>query len=134
MSFYGLVQQRGPWKETRMDKRNLRTVNPTLAGGDIPAGGTLHAGHGYWESATDPYQLNGSLPPPKMSKYVQRSIIARDMIPVGKVFYTKPTAGIKQSVGVIAGGRPQTIGIHTNRLSLNVEQKHKLRIVMATAT
>lgn len=102
MSFWGLTQQDGPWKNTAQDVKNLRQSKTKVNGGGIGVGGTLHAGHGNYESSTSIYQQNGRLPPPKMSRFASRSVIVKE-----KIFYPKPRPGVSQQVTVVAGGRPE---------------------------
>jgi len=61
-NFWGLVQQDGPWKETRSDIERSRT------------GGIVHPGHGDWKIMVNPYQQNGRLPKQPLSRILQRKV------------------------------------------------------------
>lgn len=87
-NFWGLVEQKGPWKTTKLDvMRSKRTGGITIGGG-IPGGGTDHAGHGGWFQSTDPKNNYSVIPPPpKPSRYAQPSIRTR------QGYAGKPVAG-----------------------------------------
>lgn len=74
--YWGLVEQRGPWKETPKDDANLAKAGPVVGGG-LGAGGTKHAGDGHWAALINPYQQNGRRPSPYPSKYVQRRVVSK---------------------------------------------------------
>lgn len=61
-NFWGLVEQKGPWKETRTDVERSRT------------GGIRHPGHGDWKIMVNPYQQDGSKPKQTLSKTLQRKV------------------------------------------------------------
>lgn len=62
-NFWGLVEQKGPWQSTRNDNRRSRN------------GGIRHPGHGDWKVLVNPYQQDGSKPPPEISKILQRTVV-----------------------------------------------------------
>ena len=88
-SFWGLVEQKGPWKETRNDRFNSRTRSPYGVGSGTPRmgrGGTANAGFGDFDSLTMPGCVSGRKPPPKPSVYAQRSVVYKPLVfdgPVG---------------------------------------------------
>jgi len=101
-SFWGLVQQNGPWATTAQDRRHATgRARPTLGGG-IGFGGTRNAGNGNFRSLTNPYQQNGSLPPPVPSKYAQRNIVSSPLDQffknnsAGRRMPSKPCVGSRQ--------------------------------------
>lgn len=49
-NFYGLVQQKGPWENQKID--DLKREPQPLPAGVVGKGGTLHAGHNYWNLDT----------------------------------------------------------------------------------
>lgn len=101
-NFWGLVQQKGPWKSTPADKRNasLSLKNRSImSGGGIGAGGTRHAGNGNWASTTTPADRDAWKAPPPPSKYATRSI----MTPAG--YSRKPVAG-----GIRGAPTPMSLG------------------------
>ena len=73
-NFWGLVEQKGPWKTTSSDIARSKRGGITIGGG-IPGGGTEHAGHAGWFQSTDPKDNFSVLPPyPGPSRYAQPSI------------------------------------------------------------
>lgn len=108
--YWGLVKQIGPHPQTKQD---LKNTSSDLGTGttSMGKGGTEHSGHGSYESEIRPYQLNGRLPPPKMSKWAQRSVVNKPLdvnmrkpVP-GKKFGSLPSLlkGIAQTLNGIAG-------------------------------
>ena len=105
--FWGLVQQKGPWKETKQDQINASTSSKSLmvSGGGIGEGGTLHAGifvsqklvltlsigHGDWYSVTNPAKNSSPMPLSKPSMYASRPIVIPAEI---TSFRKKPIPGI----------------------------------------
>jgi hypothetical protein len=80
-SYWGLVEQVGPWKETAQDRRNKSS--PYGVGTGTPRrgrGGTVHAGHGSFDSLTIPGCVSGRKPPPKPSVYAQRSVVYKPLV------------------------------------------------------
>ena len=100
-SFWGLVQQKGPWKTTYQDRLNARGRSGPVLGGGIGAGGTRNAGHGNYEQLMNPYQQNGSKPPPMPSKYAQRQVVASGP----DMYQPKATAGIRSQFKPSVGNR-----------------------------
>jgi hypothetical protein len=47
-TYYGLVQQNGPFALTLKDQQRLKEKDPLWLGGGNPAGGRAHAGHANW--------------------------------------------------------------------------------------
>ena len=86
--YWGLVQQEGPWHETKQDVRNMAQGGPVVGGG-LGAGGNAHAGNGGFEKLINPYQQNGRRAAPYPSKYVQRKVVSKKPI------------GIKANKGVV---------------------------------
>lgn len=74
-TFWGLVQQKGPWKTTRSDQERTSQSKPEYGGGGTGAGGTIHAGHGNWQQVMTPNQINGSSAPLQPSDYAMRSAV-----------------------------------------------------------
>ena len=113
--FWGLVEQKGPWKTTQTDIERSHQYKPNKnTGGGIQIGGTKNAGHAGWYASMNPHvDPNYSLPPPKPSAYVQKSIITAPVMmtkgPRGTVLRNSPIETIKtESVGVQkAGNRTQ---------------------------
>lgn len=71
-NYWGLVQQRGPWDETPIDKERLKQSKIYKIGGGVPDGGTEHAGHGIWSTTINPNPQFSNLPPmPPPSTYAQ---------------------------------------------------------------
>ena len=101
-SFWGLVQQKGPWRETGNDRRNARGRSMPVLGGGIGFGGNRHAGHGNYASLSNPYQQNGSLAPPPPTQYAQRSIVANKPL---DQYFRKQTAGLRQPQKPRVGSR-----------------------------
>lgn len=60
--YWGLTQQRGPWKETRQDLKNLSNKDVVWRGGGVGAGGTTHAGHGNWFQEMNPKSASSDQP------------------------------------------------------------------------
>lgn len=85
-TFWGLVQQKGPWQTTKSDKDRATQSKPNYGGGGTGAGGTGHAGNGNWLQVMTPNQLNGSAAPLKPSDYAMRSVM---MSPVDMKKQTK---------------------------------------------
>ena len=85
-TFWGLVQQKGPWQSTKSDKDRATQSKPNYGGGGTGAGGTAHAGNGNWMQVMTPNQLNGSAAPLKPSNYAMRSVM---MSPVDMKKQTK---------------------------------------------
>lgn len=85
-TFWGLVQQKGPWQTTKSDKDRATQSKPNYGGGGTGAGGTGHAGNGNWLQVMTPNQLNGSAAPLKPSGYAMRSVM---MSPVDMKKQTK---------------------------------------------
>ena len=76
-TFWGLVQQKGPWQSTSFDKKRATESKPNYAGGGVGAGGTAHAGNGNWLQVMTPNQLNGSAAPLEPSGYAMRSVMMK---------------------------------------------------------
>ena len=76
-SFWGLVEQKGPWKSTSNDAaRSHRSQPSKKTGGGIPIGGTENSGHAEWYAGIKPkVDPNVMPPPPGPSQYVQKSIV-----------------------------------------------------------
>lgn len=74
-TFWGLVQQKGPWKSVGSDRQRATESKPEYGGGGTGAGGTVHAGHGNWQQVMTPNQLNGSAAPLLPSDYAMRSAV-----------------------------------------------------------
>lgn len=76
-NFWGLVEQKGPWKSTATDiMRSQRNQPSKQSGGGIQIGGTKNAGHAGWYASMNPNVDATIAPPlPKPSQYVQKSII-----------------------------------------------------------
>lgn len=73
-NYWGLVQQRGPWDETPIDKQRLHNTKIINIGGGVSDGGTLHAGHSQWNTQITPSTYPDILPPiPNPSTYAQIS-------------------------------------------------------------
>lgn len=78
--FWGLTIQKGPWKETRPDKRNEMTSlgNKTFFGGGVQGAGKIHAGHAGAFTAMDPVGTpnwgNYPQPMPGPSRYAQAEV------------------------------------------------------------
>ena len=89
-SFWGLVQQKGPWKMTAQDYKHQSSARG-IGGTSLGRGGTLHAGHGSYEVTLHPYQQNARKPPPKMSKWAQRRVVTKPL----DVNIRKPVPGLK---------------------------------------
>ena len=85
-TFWGLVQQKGPWQTTKSDKERATQSKLNYMGGGTGAGGTAHAGNGNWIQVMTPNQLNGSAAPLKPSDYAMRSVM---MSPVDMKKQTK---------------------------------------------
>ena len=99
--FWGLVEQKGPWKTTQTDIERSHQYKPNKnTGGGIQIGGTKNAGHAGWYASMNPHvDPNYSLPPPKPSAYVQKSIITAPVMmtkgPRGTVLRNSPIETIK---------------------------------------
>ncbi len=113
--FWGLVEQKGPWKSTATDvSRSQRSQPSKKTGGGIEIGGTKNAGHAGWYASINPQVDPNVLPsPPRPSQYVQKSIIVPSTMmpktPKGTVLRNNPIETMKaESVGVQkAGNRSQ---------------------------
>lgn len=57
-SYYGLVQQNGPWRSTAQDVAHRKSGNPSWMGGGVGAGGLGHAGNANWMVVMDPVNLS----------------------------------------------------------------------------
>lgn len=75
--FWGLVEQKGPWKPTANDLARSHRPQPNKkTGGGIQIGGTKNAGHAGWYASINPQVEPSALPPPpRPSQYVQRSVM-----------------------------------------------------------
>lgn len=89
-NFWGLVEQKGPWKETRTDIERSRT------------GGIRHPGHGNWKVMVNPYQQDASRPSQPLSITLQRRVNTKPL-----KFSTGPAHGR----GMTAGGLTRTMGM-----------------------
>lgn len=95
--FWGLVEQKGPWKSTANDAaRSQRSKPSKKTGGGISIGGTKNAGHAGWYASINPQVDPNVLPsPPRPSQYVQKSIIVPSTMmpktPKGTVLRNAPT-------------------------------------------
>jgi len=90
-NYWGLVQQKGPWKSVARDHANAKSSlhNKFFRGGGVQGGGTKNAGNGGWYSQMNPdqqYRMRG--PPPRPTRYAQR-----------KVTFTKDEFGHHQRIG-----------------------------------
>lgn len=97
-NYWGLTQQKGPWKSTAIDKARAKDSlkNSYAAGGGVAAGGTKNAGHGNYEQVMTPYQINATGAPPKPSAYA----------------LVQPNATREyQQKGVVGRGRPQALPV-----------------------
>lgn len=77
--FWGLVEQKGPWKQTASDIARSKEKVSFPKGGGIGYGGTKNASHGNWKSRMNPYTVQGGKPPPKPSRLAQKKVTARDL-------------------------------------------------------
>ena len=99
--FWGLVEQKGPWKTTTNDiARSYQPYTSKEVGGGIQVGGTKNAGHAGWYAQINPnVDANYGPPPPKPSQYVQKSIISRPLPMMkgarGSVLYNSPVESIR---------------------------------------
>ena len=95
--FWGLVEQKGPWKTTSNDAaRSHRSQPSKKTGGGIQIGGTKNAGHAGWYASINPQVDPNVLPrPPRPSQYVQKSIITPSTMmpktPKGTILRNAPT-------------------------------------------
>ena len=55
-TYYGLLRQRGPFRETKQDLKHVFEKDKDWMGGGVPVGGTAHIGHAFWESTMNPPQ------------------------------------------------------------------------------
>lgn len=99
--FWGLVEQKGPWKTTTNDiARSYQPYTSKEVGGGIQVGGTKNAGHAGWYAQMNPsVDPNYAPPPPKPSKYVQKSVIMKP-IPMmkgarGSILYNSPIESMR---------------------------------------
>lgn len=99
--FWGLVEQKGPWKSTANDAaRSQRSQPSKKTGGGISIGGTKNAGHAGWYASINPQVDPNVLPsPPRPSQYVQKSIIVPStMMPKtvkGSILRNAPTETLR---------------------------------------
>jgi len=79
-NFWGLVQQKGPWKTTRHDVANARASmkQDKVYGGGIGEGCTIHAGHGNYKQVINPAAVEGRDAPPKPSSLASRSVVLKE--------------------------------------------------------
>jgi len=100
-NFWGLVEQKGPWKTTMNDLTRSQQNQPSKqSGGGIQIGGTKNAGHAGWYAQMNPnVDANYGPPPPKPSQYVQKSIISRPLPMLkgarGSVLYNSPIESVR---------------------------------------
>lgn len=104
--FWGLVEQKGPWKPTKSDRERSQPSQPSKkTGGGIPIGGTKNAGHGGWYASITPYESSGLPPPPKPSQYVQKAIVVPSIMmpktPTGTILRNAPVETL----------RPETVSV-----------------------
>ena len=66
-NFWGLVEQKGPWRQTRTDVGRSRS------------GGVRHPGHNQWKVMINPYHVESQKEAPGMSRIVQRTINTRPL-------------------------------------------------------
>jgi hypothetical protein len=114
-TFWGLVQQKGPWQSTKQDQKRATQSKPNYGGGGTGAGGTAHAGHGNWSQIMTPNQLNGSAAPLKPSAYAMRSVM---MAPVDMKKQTK--MGRVKSKVTLASRAPFQTGQKTAKIAEEV--------------
>lgn len=100
-NFWGLVEQKGPWKTTMNDvTRSQQHLPSKQSGGGIQIGGTKNAGHAGWYAQMNPNVDPNVAPPlPKPSQYVQKSVITKS-IPMkkgarGSILYNSPVEGMR---------------------------------------
>ncbi len=75
--YWGLVQQKGPWKSTAADvARSILGDKAPHLGGGLGVGGTKHAGAAYYMSYTNPTSLSGRFPVPRPGVYRQDMVVA----------------------------------------------------------
>lgn len=74
--YWGLVQQKGPWRSTAADVRAARMRGKLNIGGGVGAGGTRHAGNASHLTVMTPYQLSARGNAPMPSQYVQQRVVA----------------------------------------------------------
>ena len=88
-NFWGLTQQKGPWRTTPADVRNAKASmkQKSTIGGGVGNGGTLHAGHGNYSVTMTPADRDAWKSPPPPSQYATRSV----MMP--HAYMKKPVAG-----------------------------------------
>ena len=80
-NFWGLVQQKGPWKTTRHDVANAKASmkQDKVSGGGVGEGGTTHAGHGNYKQVMNPVAINGREAPPQPSSLAMRSVVLQEV-------------------------------------------------------
>ncbi len=100
-SFWGLVEQKGPWKTTPTDQERSHYPTPNKkAGGGIQIGGTENAGHAGWYASINP-KLDGTIAPsmPNPSRYTQSSIIVKSSLmpktAAGSIIRNSETSSIR---------------------------------------
>ena len=101
-TYYGLVEQNGPWTLTRKDKERLRQRDPLFLGGGNPAGGRAHAGHASWLVTTGyPHRSDGFSKQAEILNYPKaekgpdyRSIVSKGSDYRNRVKYNKGVFGI----------------------------------------
>lgn len=103
--FWGLVEQKGPWKSTKTDVERSHRVKPSKnTGGGIPIGGIKNAGHASWYASIHPKNDVAVLPPPpKPSRYVQKSIIQNNVslpqkVTTGRVVHQSPVESYRPDI------------------------------------
>ena len=99
-NFWGLVEQKGPWKTTLTDlERSHQNVSGSQTGGGIQLGGTKNAGHAGWYASINPSLDPSAMPLPKPSRYVQQSIITPPQSikrgAKGSILFNSPTEPMK---------------------------------------
>lgn len=79
-NFWGLVQQKGPWKTTRHDVANAKASmkQDKVSGGGVGEGGTSHAGHGNYKQVMTPVGITGREAPPQPSSLAMRSVVLKE--------------------------------------------------------
>lgn len=80
-NFWGLVQQKGPWKTVKNDVQNAKAsmIQQKVSGGGVGEGGTIHAGHGNYKQVLNPNTVSGrNAPPAKPSSLGARSVVLKE--------------------------------------------------------
>ena len=109
-TFWGLVQQKGPWATTKKDIENAKDsmIQEKVGGGGIGEGGTIHAGHKNWKQVMNPHRIDATKPLPKPSSLAIRSVVGKE----SNQYHKKAVAGFLPQYDTLGKRSAADVGGH----------------------